>query len=97
MLDEELGYFKPRPWHRDRPQKPKTWHGPSDVWGAPPTPEHLRQREYFVISARPRRERKRIDAASPTRGISRRAEHPGFACVSEGRSVKNAANRFSRR
>jgi hypothetical protein len=38
-----------------------------------------------------------IDAASPTRGISRRAEHPGFACVSEGRSVKNAANRFSRR
>ena len=25
MLDEELGYFDPRPWHRDRPQKPKVW------------------------------------------------------------------------
>jgi hypothetical protein len=45
MLDEELGYFEPRPWHRDRPQKPKVWHGPSDVWGPPPTPEHLRQRD----------------------------------------------------
>ena len=25
MLDEELGYFEPRPWHGDRPQKPKVW------------------------------------------------------------------------
>ena len=24
MLDEELGYFEPQPWHRDRPQRPKT-------------------------------------------------------------------------
>jgi hypothetical protein len=45
MLDEDLGYFEPRPWHRDRPQKPKVWSGPSDVWGPPPTPEHLRQRD----------------------------------------------------
>ena len=44
MLDESLGYFDPRPWHRDRPQKPKVWNGPSDVWGQPPTPEHIRQR-----------------------------------------------------
>ena len=44
MLDEDLGYFDPRPWHRDRPQKPKVWSGPSDVWGPPPTPEHIRQR-----------------------------------------------------
>ena len=28
MLDEELGYFDPRPWHRDRPQKPKVWERP---------------------------------------------------------------------
>ena len=34
MLDEDLGYFDPRPWHRDRPQKPKVWNGPSDVWGS---------------------------------------------------------------
>ena len=25
MYDEEGGYFEPRPWHKDRPQKPKTW------------------------------------------------------------------------
>ena len=23
MKDEELGYFDPRPWHRDTPQRPK--------------------------------------------------------------------------
>jgi catechol 2,3-dioxygenase-like lactoylglutathione lyase family enzyme len=40
MLDEELGYFEPRPWHRDRPQRPKVWVGlPRDVWGMPPSPE----------------------------------------------------------
>ena len=37
MLDEDLGYFEPRSWHRDRPQKPKVWSGPSDIWGPPPT------------------------------------------------------------
>jgi len=40
MTDEELGYFEPRPWHRDRPQRPKVWVGlPRDVWGMPPSPE----------------------------------------------------------
>jgi catechol 2,3-dioxygenase-like lactoylglutathione lyase family enzyme len=35
MKDEELGYFDPRPWHQDRPQRPKTW-GPETLrnyWG----------------------------------------------------------------
>jgi len=45
MLDEGLGYFEPRPWHRDRPQKPKVWEQPRDIWGLPPTPDYLRQRE----------------------------------------------------
>jgi catechol 2,3-dioxygenase-like lactoylglutathione lyase family enzyme len=46
MLDEKLGYFEPRPWHRDSPQVPKVWGGlPTDIWGPPPTPEYLRQRE----------------------------------------------------
>jgi catechol 2,3-dioxygenase-like lactoylglutathione lyase family enzyme len=45
MLDEKLGYFDPRPWHRDRPQKPKVWEGPRDIWGSPPSPEYLRQRD----------------------------------------------------
>ena len=41
MLDEELGYFEPRPWHRDLcPQRPKTWAGlPRDVWGVGPAKE----------------------------------------------------------
>jgi len=40
MVDEELGYYEPRPWHRDRPQRPKTWVGlPRDVWGVGPSPE----------------------------------------------------------
>ena len=44
MGDEELGYFEPRPWHRDKPQKPKVWD-PSmqrDIWGLPSTPEFRR-------------------------------------------------------
>jgi catechol-2,3-dioxygenase len=35
MRDEELGYFEPRPWHQDFPQRPKVW--PADAlrayWG----------------------------------------------------------------
>ncbi len=45
MLDENLGYFDPRPWHRDHPQKPKVWDMTRDIWGTPPTPEYIRQRE----------------------------------------------------
>jgi len=47
MKDEELGYFDPRPWHRDRPQRPKVW--PADkvafMWGPPPTPDFMRGRD----------------------------------------------------
>jgi catechol 2,3-dioxygenase-like lactoylglutathione lyase family enzyme len=35
MKDEALGYFDPRPWHQDRPQRPKMW-GPETLrnyWG----------------------------------------------------------------
>ncbi|MBN8920354.1 MAG: VOC family protein [Rhizobiales bacterium] len=43
MPDDALGYFEPRPWHRDRPQRPKVWHGPTrQTWGLPPSPEFLR-------------------------------------------------------
>ena len=35
MKDEALGYFEPRPWHEDTPQRPKVW--PADTsrnyWG----------------------------------------------------------------
>jgi catechol 2,3-dioxygenase-like lactoylglutathione lyase family enzyme len=39
MLDERLGYFDPRPWHHDFPQRPKVWTpGPRvpNVWGPLP-------------------------------------------------------------
>ena len=39
---EALGYFEPRPWHRDRPQKPKVWAKDptaSNYWGIMPTDE----------------------------------------------------------
>ena len=43
MVDEELGYYEPRPWHRDKPQRPKVWVGqPRDIWGQPPLPEFHR-------------------------------------------------------
>ena len=35
MKDEALGYFDPRPWHQDLPQRPKVW-GPDTLrnyWG----------------------------------------------------------------
>ena len=33
MKDEELGYFEPRPWHHDTPQRPKLWTpGATSVW-----------------------------------------------------------------
>ena len=46
MLDEELGYFDPRPWHKDRPQRPKVWDRKSAalIWGPPQGPDHARQR-----------------------------------------------------
>ena len=46
MLDEELGYYDPRPWHKDSPQWPKVWDRQSAalVWGPPQGPDHARQR-----------------------------------------------------
>lgn len=43
--DEELGYFEPRPWHRDKPQRPKVWTpgpGAANYWGLPPPPDFIR-------------------------------------------------------
>ena len=44
MVSEELGYFDPRPWHKDKPQRPKTWEpgiAASNQWGIP-TPDRFR-------------------------------------------------------
>jgi hypothetical protein len=35
MKDEELGYFDPRPWHEDGPQRPRNWEyedSPRNKW-----------------------------------------------------------------
>ena len=47
MKNEELGYFDPRPWHQDRPQRPKVWSREqlAYVWGLPPAPDFFRGRE----------------------------------------------------
>ena len=46
MKDEALGYYEPRPWHRDNPQRPKVWkgRGSGTIWGPPPTPDFQRSR-----------------------------------------------------
>jgi catechol 2,3-dioxygenase-like lactoylglutathione lyase family enzyme len=44
-MNEELGYFEPRPWHRDLPQRPKVWaKDPSaaNLWGILPTEEMMK-------------------------------------------------------
>jgi catechol 2,3-dioxygenase-like lactoylglutathione lyase family enzyme len=36
MYDEQLGFFEPRPWHQDRPQRPKVWgDGTLSNWWGP--------------------------------------------------------------
>jgi hypothetical protein len=43
-MNEELGYFEPRPWHRDSPQRPKVWAkdpSASNLWGIMPGDEMM--------------------------------------------------------
>jgi len=43
-MNEELGYFEPRPWHRDNPQRPKVWEkdpSASNLWGVMPGDEMM--------------------------------------------------------
>lgn len=40
MSNEALGYYDPRPYHRDRPQRPKVWSfEEAHLWGPPPPPD----------------------------------------------------------
>lgn len=47
MPDEALGYFEPRPWHKDKPQRPKVWkrEDAALTWGPPPTPDYFRGKD----------------------------------------------------
>jgi catechol-2,3-dioxygenase len=43
MKDESAGYFEPRPWHKDHPQRPKVWTDFKAArlnWGPQPMPEY---------------------------------------------------------
>ena len=45
QMNEDLGYFEPRPWHRDNPQRPKVWTpdpNASNYWGTG-APEDMRK------------------------------------------------------
>ncbi|HWH25369.1 MAG TPA: VOC family protein [Pseudolysinimonas sp.] len=40
MLDEEKGYYEPRPWHEEYPMTPRTWEADAhamNMWGPAPT------------------------------------------------------------
>ena len=42
QMNEALGHFEPRPWHRDLPQKPKVWAKDptaANYWGIMPSEE----------------------------------------------------------
>ena len=44
MASEELGYFEPRPWHEDSPQRPKRWtpgEASANQWGPMFPPEFM--------------------------------------------------------
>ena len=44
-MNEDLGYFEPRPWHRDNPQRPKVWEkdpSASNLWGIMPSDEMMK-------------------------------------------------------
>jgi catechol 2,3-dioxygenase-like lactoylglutathione lyase family enzyme len=78
MFDEELGFFEPRPWHQDRPQRPKVWgdETPSNWWGpmsrhAPPAaesaPKPASARVPATASARKRQAQKKSGSAKKPR------------------------------
>ena len=44
MSHEEFGYFEPRPWHQDFPQRPKRWENVEEaasLWGIMCPPKFL--------------------------------------------------------
>ena len=47
MLDEGLGTFDPKPWHKDNPQVPKVWKKADAAltWGPPPHPDYFRGKD----------------------------------------------------
>ncbi len=72
-MNEELGYFEPRPWHRDNPQRPKVWAkdpSASNLWGIMPSDEM----HEVTSAARAKAEMRQSDGM-----IGRKDENPGLA------------------
>jgi catechol 2,3-dioxygenase-like lactoylglutathione lyase family enzyme len=54
MYDEELGYYEPRPWHEEYPQRPKAWERlrtPGNAWGPGPIDPELLKPPAWVKEA----------------------------------------------
>lgn len=47
MLDESIGAYEPRPWHKDNPQRPKVWKRADGAltWGPQPLPDYFRGKD----------------------------------------------------
>jgi catechol 2,3-dioxygenase-like lactoylglutathione lyase family enzyme len=78
MHDEELGFFEPRPWHQDRPQRPKVW---GDVtlsnWWGPMSQSPNRSRA--VSSGEAAMPAQKPAAAPRTRSTQRKGHKAGKA------------------
>ncbi len=84
MYDEELGYFEPRPWHQDRPQRPKVWgdgtlsnwwgpmsHSPNRTHPEPAAPADDPARKFATSVAASARAQKKTSRPSKSRSRRR--------------------------
>jgi catechol 2,3-dioxygenase-like lactoylglutathione lyase family enzyme len=77
MHDEELGFFEPRPWHQDRPQRPKVWGDDtlSNWWG--PMSHNPARSDGAAMNAASRPPRKSAKVAAGAPALARaRARRP---------------------
>jgi catechol-2,3-dioxygenase len=83
MHDEELGFFEPRPWHQDRPQRPKVWgdETPSNWWG----PMSRSQPHGDAGAAKP--------ASQPARVATSAARTPALAHARTRQAEKKSSRR----
>ena len=56
QMNEAAGYFEPRPWHKDKPQRPKVWtdlKAARLTWGPPPTAAYPQPPSKQAADAKP--------------------------------------------
>src|SRR6202012_306097 len=89
MHDDDLGFFEPRPWHQDRPQRPKVWgDGTLSNWWGPMSHNPGREQQhswqqavYAKPAAAPAAKPATVTARAnlPTRKSPKPAAKPGKA------------------